>query len=369
MTASSSGDRSSRCRFSIRAISRAVASSNRSTIDGIVCLPASFDARQRRSPAMISYAAPAGRARIGCSTPCSRLAAASSASVSSCQVVRGCEGLAMTFSSGMSRTAVGVRAARRLMMTGSASISCWKMRVPASRKLLPWRGGLLVSTNNLLCEVDEALGRVGARLIDGDRDARGGGLADLHRLTDHRVEDLVVAQVLERIEHVTPEDRPAVVEGREQAQHLELGVEARLDGLDDLEERRHALEGVVLGLNRDDHPARGDERVQREEPERRWAIDEHVVIPVDDVASELVAKRHLTPDGVEQLDLGRGELECRGRDIHVLRLRRADDRGQGHVRVNEHLGDRSLHGVEIEAQAYGEVRLRVEIDAEDFEVE
>src|SRR6266581_2705285 len=116
MTASSSGERSSRWRFSMSAISSAVASSKRSTMAGIVSLPAILDERQRRSPAMISYWSPDGRTRIGWSTPCSLIDAASSCSVSSCQVMRGCDGFGTTFSSGSSRTAVGVRAARSLMM-------------------------------------------------------------------------------------------------------------------------------------------------------------------------------------------------------------------------------------------------------------
>src|SRR5206468_1905918 len=50
MTASSRGERSSRCRFSMSAISSAVESSNRSTIAGTVSFPASFEARHRRQP-------------------------------------------------------------------------------------------------------------------------------------------------------------------------------------------------------------------------------------------------------------------------------------------------------------------------------
>ena len=68
--------------------------------------------------------------------------AASSCSVSSCQVMRGWDGFGTTFSSGSSRTAVGVRAASRLMMPGCASVSCWKIRLPASRN------------DFLLCETD-----------------------------------------------------------------------------------------------------------------------------------------------------------------------------------------------------------------------
>src|SRR5213596_3023254 len=213
MTASSRGERSSRCRFSMSAISSAVESSKRSTMAGTVSLPASLDARQRRSPAMISYPSPAGRTRIGCKTPCSRIEAASSASVSSCQVMRGWLGLGTTFSSGMSRTAVGVRAASRLMMPGCDSVSCWKIRSPASRN--DFLGRLLVSTDHLLRQVHEALCRIASGFVHGDRNARGGRFPDLYGLSDHGGEDLVISEILQRVEHVAREDRSAVIERRQ----------------------------------------------------------------------------------------------------------------------------------------------------------
>src|SRR5438105_12798313 len=249
MIASSSGERSSRCRFSMRAISSAVASSKRSTIAGIVSLPASFEARQRRSPAMIWKSSPAGRTRIGCSTPCSRIDAASSWSVSSWKVIRGCSGLGTTFSTASSLMEFGPFDARRLTMPCWASRSCWKIRVPASRNDLP----LLVSTCHLLREIDEGLRRVRLGVVDGDRHARGRRFADLHRLTDDGPEDLMVAEVSQGLEHVAAEDRAAVVERRQHAEHLQLGVEPILDGLDDLEGGGHTLEGVVPRLDRDDH--------------------------------------------------------------------------------------------------------------------
>src|SRR5438132_8247649 len=267
MTASSSGERSSRCRFSIRAISSAVASSKRSTIAGMVSFPASFDARQRRSPAMISYWSPAGRTRIGCRTPCSRIDAPSSASVSSCHVIRGCPGFGTTFSSGISRTAVGVLAASRLMMPGSDSDSCWKIRSPASRN--DFLGRLLVSTDHLLREVHEALCGIASRLVHGDRDARGGGFPDLYGLSDHGGKHLVISEIFQRVEHVAREDRSAVVERRKQAVHLEAWIQTRLYRLDDLEKRCDTFECVVLRLHGDDHACRRDERVQREETEGR----------------------------------------------------------------------------------------------------
>src|SRR5712691_1745978 len=127
--------------------------------------------------------------------------------------MRGCVGFGTTFSSGISRTAVGVRAESRLMMPGCASVSCWKMRLPAERNdLLRAAGGpcvplaLLVSTDDLLREIVEALRGLGPWVIRRDRHAGGRCLAHLHRLADDRVEHLVVAELAQRIEHVPRED-------------------------------------------------------------------------------------------------------------------------------------------------------------------
>src|SRR6266850_3176914 len=367
MTASSSGERSSRCRFSMSAISSAVASSNRSTIAGIVSLPASLDARQRRSPAMISYSLPAGRTRIGWSTPCSRIEAASSARVSSCHVMRGCPGFGITFSSGISRTAVGVRAASRLMIPGCTSASCRKIRSPASRK--DFLGRLLVSTDHLLREVHEALCRIASGFVHGDRHARGGRFADLYGLSDDGGEDLVISEILQGVEHVAREDRAAVVERRQQAVHLEVWIQTGLHRLDDLEKCCDTLKCVVLRLHGDDHAGRRDERVQREQAERRRAIDEHVVVPVDDIARELVAQGHLAADRVEELDLGGRELERRWRDVDLLRLCRPDDRPKRDVRVDEDVRDAALDRVEVDTETHGEVCLGVEVYAQDFVTE
>src|SRR6266550_2359677 len=367
MTASSRGERSSRCRFSMSAISRAVESSKRSTIAGIVSLPASFDARQRRSPAMISYWSPAGRTRIGCRTPCSRIEAASSASVSSCHVIRGCPGLGITFSSGISRTAVGVRAASRLMMPGCDSVSCWKIRSPASRN--DFLGRLLVSTDHLLREVHEALCRITSRLVDRDRDARGGRFPDLDGLSDHRGEHLVISEIFQRVEHVAREDGSAVVERRKQAVHLQVRIQPRLHRLDDLEKCCDTLERVVLRLDRNDDAGRRDERVEREQTERRWTVDENVVVPIDDVPCELVAQCHLAADRVEELYFGRRQLERRRCDVDLLRLRRPDDRPERHIGIDKDVRDAALDGVEVDNETDREVGLGIEVDAEDFVAE
>src|SRR5881396_53169 len=161
--------------------------------------------------------------------------------------MRGCDGFGTTFSSGSSRTAVGVRAARRLMMPGCALDSCWKIRLPASRNdFLLCEAGLLVSTYHLPREIGEALRRIGPRFVHADRHARGGRLADLDRLTDDGLEDLVISELAQRVEHVAPEDRSRVVERRQQSEHFQFRIQTALHGLDDLEQGGDALQRVVL---------------------------------------------------------------------------------------------------------------------------
>src|SRR3989338_9666899 len=125
--------------------------------------------------------------------------------------MRGCEGFGSIFSIGISRTAVGVRAESRLMMPACVSDSCWKIRLPASRKDFVRRSRVL-SMGHLFRELEEALRGLRAGVVCGDRHARAGRLADLHRLADHGAEDRMVAGLLQRVEHDASQDRPAVVE-------------------------------------------------------------------------------------------------------------------------------------------------------------
>src|SRR3569832_479613 len=88
--ASSMGFRFSRWMFSISAIAIAALSGTSRTTAGISCRPAICAARQRRSPAMISYSPlPSGFSTMGCTTPCARMDAARSSRLSVCMSTRG----------------------------------------------------------------------------------------------------------------------------------------------------------------------------------------------------------------------------------------------------------------------------------------
>ena len=147
---------------------------------------------------------------------------------------------------------------------------------------------------------------------------------------------------------------------------MQVAIELGADRVDDLDEGGEALQGVVLGLDRDDHAVRRDEAVDGQEPEGRRAVDDHPVVAVAHGAlDERLAKRVLATDRGEQLDLGGGELQCRRRDVDPLGRGRDDDRLQGCVRIVEHVGDRLLDLAEVDPEPDREIGLGVHVHRED----
>src|SRR4051812_10851583 len=275
MPASSSGVRSSRWRFSMIEISRAVSSSISSTSAGIVSRPASRDARQRRSPATSWYRfSPSGRTRIGWRTPCSRIDADSSWSASGSKTRRGWSGFGSIRSTGMVRTPTlrpTLSELKRLTIAGESSRSSERRRAAAARK------SGLAKVDDLPSELAIGPGRVRRAGIGRDRSSGKRRLAELDGVPDDAAEDVVIADDPQLVQHVAGEVRPAVEERRQQPEDPEIAVQLHPDHVDDLDEVVQTLHRVVLGLDGDDHAVRGDEPVDRQEPEVRRAVDEDVV--------------------------------------------------------------------------------------------
>ena len=78
--------------------------------------------------------------------------------------------------------------------------------------------------------------------------------------------------------------RPHVGDVEQHAEPLEVGVEAVAGELDDLERLLDALEREVLGLGAEQRVVGGDERVDRQQPEGRRAVDQHDVEVALDLA-------------------------------------------------------------------------------------
>ncbi|HEX2126672.1 MAG TPA: hypothetical protein VHF45_08955 [Thermoleophilaceae bacterium] len=130
--------------------------------------------------------------------------------------------------------------------------------------------------------------------------------------------------------------------------------------LDNLERLLHALQREVLGLARDQRVVGGDERVHGQEPQRRRAVDEDEVVAVAHAAQralegELAA--HLSPEH----DLRLGEPEVGWEHAVVDSVG-----GPGLTRKHVRHGGR---GIGRDVEVVGQVRLRVEVGAEDIDAD
>ena len=156
-----------------------------------------------------------------------------------------------------------------------------------------------------------------------------------------------------------------VEHGRDHAEHPQLLVGELADVLDCLEQLADAAVAERLALQRHDDGLGRREAVDRQHAERRRAVDQHNVVVVEhreqglgqDVFATGPAQQvHL---GAGQVDGRRHQIEPFGTSGHGL-----DDVGQPGP-ADQHVVQRRVELVGIEAQRIGEARLRVEVDHED----
>jgi hypothetical protein len=104
------------------------------------------------------------------------------------------------------------------------------------------------------------------------------------------------------------------------------------------------------------------------QPERRLAVDEdHVVLGDGRLQHPLegLLPGHL----LDELHLGRGEIDVRGEEIHAGHVRRHDDLVDGDVALHQQVVDREVHLVRVEPQPDRQRALRVEVDEQHLAAE
>ena len=176
------------------------------------------------------------------------------------------------------------------------------------------------------------------------------------------VEHLVLEVGAHLGDHLLGEVR-ALVDHREQhALDLELRVERALDALQRRRELGDALEGEVLALERDQHGLRGGQGVEREQPEARRAVDDHVVVAAGDRRERLL-QAVLAGDHAHELHLGPGQVAVGGHELQVLEVRR------DHELLDRTLLDQRLVQARpalagLAPEARGEVALGIGVDRE-----
>ena len=113
---------------------------------------------------------------------------------------------------------------------------------------------------------------------------RQNGLAVARRLGDpNRARDRgrqhLVAEVLANLVRDSGGKPGAPVEhGQDDRSQLQVGIQVLADLVERAQQLAQALERVVLALDRDQHLAACRQRVDRQQPERRRAVDEDVVV-------------------------------------------------------------------------------------------
>src|SRR3989304_6331573 len=122
-----------------------------------------------------------------------------------------------------------------------------RSRSSASLRAAVARKSGLAKVDHLLCQLAEGPCRIRVPRVRRDRTAGERRLTEPDGLLHDRAEDVVVSQVVELLEHLAPEDRPAVVEGREEAEDLEVAIKTLGPDLPDhLDQRVEALAGGPL---------------------------------------------------------------------------------------------------------------------------
>ena len=148
------------------------------------------------------------------------------------------------------------------------------------------RAGPAVSSAEFRGDGLIGLGALGIRAVQRDGLAVAGGLGKPDVARDHGVED-GIAEV-PTTSALTSEAR--FVRGSNIVSRTplmaRLGVQVISDEIDGGDQLRQSFECVVLTLDRDQHRVGRRERVDGQQPQGRRAIEEHVVVVVDDVVDQ-----------------------------------------------------------------------------------
>ena len=184
-------------------------------------------------------------------------------------------------------------------------------------------------------------------------------LGQAHVARDHGLVDLFAEEFAHLVHDLIGQLRAPVIHGHDDALYAQLRIEALVAHFDAAHEIGDALERVILALHRDEHAVGRDERIDRQQLERRRTVDE------DEVIVRLHRSKRVFHDvfplrRADELDRAAGEIHiCRQ---HVAVFRAADTVGSGRA-VHQQVVAIGRHGF-VHAHAGGAVALWVAVDEE-----
>src|SRR5690606_27185537 len=180
---------------------------------------------------------------------------------------------------------------------------------------------------------------------------------------DDAAEDATPEVLLRLVRDLAREVEPLIEHREQDALDLEARIQALLDEANRVEQLGEPFERVELALDRDKHRVGGRQRVERQEAERRRAVDEHVIVRLAN-AGERVAQPQLPVFPLDQLDPGPDQALAGWDDVEQGELQPAEDRVFGGYRTDEDVVGGALGVVLIDAEAARSVSLGVHVDDE-----
>ena len=148
------------------------------------------------------------------------------------------------------------------------------------------------------------------RLVGEHGGALDRSLGETDRLADARVVDQVAEVLAQDLVRLARVRQALVVHRRHDADDLDARVQVLAHHRERVLELHEPAQRQVLGLHRDDHAGRRDERVDRQQPERRRRIDQDVVVAILD-RSQRLFERALAADLARQRHVGAGKVDRR----------------------------------------------------------
>jgi len=167
--------------------------------------------------------------------------------------------------------------------------------------------------------VEVALRADRLHVVQEDRFTEAGRFRQSHVARDGDREHAAAEVLFRLFGDLFAEIEPRVVHRQQHAFDRERGIEIALHELHGVEQLRETFERVVLALNRDDHAVSGCQHVQREETERRRAVDHDVAVLVADI-SQGFAHPCFAPALIDELELGANQVLRRGDDVEIREM-------------------------------------------------
>src|SRR5581483_10981695 len=152
-----------------------------------------------------------------------------------------------------------------------------------------------LATEHLLRQVAIHLSSLAGRIVGEHRRPLHRRLGEADRLPDSRVVHEVAEVLAQDLVRLAGVGQPLVVHRRDDADDRDLRVEVLAHHLERVLELDEPAQREVLGLDRHDHPGCRDERVDRQQAERRRSVDQDVVVAAAD-GLERFLQRTLAPD-------------------------------------------------------------------------